>query len=109
MIGELNRRIVIKTPTISTDVGGGTSVTYSAGYSLWAKADNRSGRTDYSESQRQATYDYRFKVRYFPSAIITTSQVVQYDSKTLRINSVERATEGRIDFCYLNCSEHGGT
>jgi len=109
MIEQMRSRITIKTPTFSKDAGGGESVTYSTGYSIWAKADNRSGSAGYQDGQRQVSYDYRFKVRYYASAVITTDQVVIYGSKTLRINSVENDKEGNLEFCYLNCTVHGGT
>ena len=94
---------------MSIDGGGGSSTTYDSGYELWAMAERRTGSAGYADGQRQANYDYRFKVRYYPSATITTVNLVTFDGQDLIINGVERDREGNIDWLYLNCSFHGGT
>ena len=107
MIGEMRSRITVKAPTFSKDAAGGVSVSYSSGYSLWAKVDNRSGQAQYQEGQRLTNYNYRIKVRYFASAIITTANIIVYNGLYLRVDSVEFEREGNLDYVYLNCSESG--
>ena len=109
MIGEMNRRVTIKTPTYTTGAGGGTSVTYDSGYQLWAKVDDRTGQAGYQEGQRQVSYDYRITVRYYSSSPITTKNVVEYGGKVLRINSVVQKSEGKTMYLILYCSTYGGT
>ena len=111
MVGQMNRRVSIQTMTVTTDVGGGTSLAVNTGatYNLWAEVKNRTGQASYQEGQRQVHYDYEVRVRYFSSKIITTKNLVLYDGKQMIINSVEREREGNVDFLTLRCSVNGGS
>lgn len=109
MVGSLNTRITIKSYTNAVDAGGGSSKVLDEEYTTWANAENRTGQADYANGQRQAGYDYRFKIRAHTSRTVTTANVVELKGNEMIINSVQNVDEGKISFLILKCSLHGGT
>ena len=104
MIGELNRRITIKTTTYDQDAGGGISADETESYILWAKVEERSGVANSSNEQQIWNYDYRITVRYEKSRIIKSNQTIGFDGKTLSVNSVSFEKEGKRWYTILRCA-----
>lgn len=104
MIGLLNRRITIKTSTYVQDAGGGISADETDSYSMWAQVEERSGFPVISEGQQVWRYDYKIKVRYERTRIIRSNQTIEFDDKTLSVNSVGFQNEGKRKYAILRCS-----
>lgn len=107
--GELRSQVVFKTKAAAVkDAGGGWSNAIASSFTLWAKVENRTGQASFIEGQRQADYDYKITVRNYTSKTITTATVAEYQSKQLKINSVQNVDEGKNSWLILRCSLHGG-
>lgn len=104
MIGELNRRVTVKSWTTAQDSGGGLSAVQLRSYSIWAKVEARSGQPFTSEEQQVWNYDYKITFRYERSRIVGSNFTVDYDSKRLRINSISFSEEGNRKYCLCRCS-----
>lgn len=104
MIGELNRRVTIKSWTTTQDAGGGSTAVESGSYSLWAKVEDRSGAKNNGQGQTVWNYDYRITVRYETSRVILSNMTVDYDGKRLAINEVSFDSEGSKRFVVLRCT-----
>lgn len=105
-IGQFNVRITIK-PFASAvqDEGGGLTASDDDSYSMWAQVeDDRSGFPFTGEEQQIWNYDYRFRVRYEKTRIIKSNYFVEFDNKTLKINSVSFKEEGKRRYSILRCS-----
>lgn len=104
MIGELNRRVTIKTSTYEVDEGGGPSAVETDSYTLWAKVEERSGIATTGFEQQAWNYDYRITVRYEKTRVIKSNQTISFDGKTLAVNSVSFQDEGKRRYTILRCS-----
>lgn len=104
MIGELNRRVILKSWGSQQDTGGGAIATLLNMYTLWANVQARSGQPYTGEQQQIWNYDYKVKVRYEKSRIIKSNVTVDYDNKRLCINSISFEDEGNRKYCVLRCS-----
>lgn len=104
MIGELNRRITIKTSTTIQDAGGGSSLDETDSYTMWAKVDDRNGFPVTTQEQQVWNYDYKITVRHERSRVIKSNQTISFDGKTLAINSVSFENEGKRRYTILRCS-----
>ena len=95
-IGQLDRRIEVKSPTYTTDSYGEETKVYATLYTLWAHADwKASRRKEESQEQVQGT-DLVFYVRNLGITILGTYRVV-YDSKTYIIHGIKEI-DGREQF-----------
>ncbi len=108
MVGKLNTRITINQLATVKDAGGGVSKTSTPIYTVWAYVENRTGQANFSEGQRQVDYDYKITVRSHNSRTITTANTISYNSKTLRILSVQKVDEGKNSWLFIKASLHGG-
>ncbi len=108
MVGEFNKKVVIKTLASSKDAGGGVGKSVIDSYSIWAKVENRTGQMNYSERQPQVSYDYKVTVRLYKNRPITTANICEINGKDCKINSVQTVNEGKADLSILRCSIHGG-
>lgn len=104
MIGKLNRRITIKTSTNEQDEGGGLVAIETDSYEMWAQVEERSGIATIGFEQQVWNYDYRITVRYEKTRIIKSNQTIEFDGKTLSINSVSFQDEGKRRYTILRCS-----
>lgn len=104
MIGELNRRVTVKSWGHTQDEAGGLIDTLTASYTIWAKVEDRNGRQMISEQQREWDYDYKVTFRYEKSRIVTSGMTIDYDGKRLAINSLSYINEGNRKFCIARCS-----
>lgn len=104
MIGELNRRINVKSWTTSTDEGGGLSALQVQDYTIWAKVEARNGQPFISEEQSVWNYDYTVTFRYERSRIVGSNYTIDYDNKRLRINSISYEQEGTRKMSVARCS-----
>lgn len=104
MIGELNRRITVKSWSATQDAGGGLSPLMVRSYSIWAKVEARNGQPFTSEEQQVWNYDYKITFRYEKSRIVGSNFTVDYDSKRMRINSISFSDEGNRKLCIARCS-----
>ena len=95
-IGQLDRRIEVKSPTYTKDSYGEETKVYATLYTLWAHADwKASRRKEESQEQVQGT-DLVFYVRNLGITILGTYRVV-YDSKTYIIHGIKEI-DGREQF-----------
>tara|TARA_R110000824_G_scaffold311580_2_gene498715 strand:- start:2383 stop:2712 length:330 start_codon:yes stop_codon:yes gene_type:complete len=98
-IGQLDRRILILEPTLTTDEYGEKTKTWSTVYTVWAKVDwKTSDRKEESQEQVQAT-DVVFYVRNL-GVTIESNYRVSFDSKTYIIHGIKQI-EGRERFLEL--------
>lgn len=85
-LGELDRRITLRNPTLSTDSFGQSVRAYADVSSLWAKVDFISG-TEKEESNRlEAAKRVEFMIRY-NTAVTEVSQIT-WDGDTFEIEAV---------------------
>lgn len=103
-IGELNRRITLKSWTSTQDEGGGSSAVNVASYIIWAKVEARNGTPFINEEQQVWNYDYRVTFRYERSRVPQSNFTIDYDSKRLKINSVSFEQEGVRKWCVARCN-----
>lgn len=104
MIGELNRRINVKSWTTLTDAGGGLRPLVVQDYIIWAKVEARNGLPIISEEQQIWNYDYKITFRYEKSRVVGSNFTIDYDSKRLRINSISYSEEGTRRVSIARCS-----
>ena len=98
-IGQLDRRIEVKSPTYTTDRYGAETKVYATLYTLWAKADwDSSNRKEESQEQTNRT-DVVFYVRNLGVEILTTYRV-EYNSETYIIHGIKQI-DGREQFLEL--------
>lgn len=108
VIGDLKARVTFKVLTNSTDAGGGVSKSVSSSWEQWAKVEDRTGQAQFNNGQVQVAYDYKVTVRYYSSKTITTKNILTYNGKDMKINSVQRVNENNLDWLVLRCSAYGG-
>ena len=95
-IGQLDRRIEVKSPTYTTDRYGAETKIYATLYTLWAHLDWKSSRRkEESQEQVQGT-DVVFYVRNLGIDITGTDRIV-YDTKTYIIHGIKEI-DGREQF-----------
>ena len=104
MIGQLNRRITIKSWTSSQDDAGGIISTETKSYTIWAKVESRNGMLFTGEQQRQWSYDYKITFRYDKCRVVSSNDTIDYDGKRLSINSISFQDEGNKKYCVARCS-----
>ena len=103
-IGELNRRIILKSWGSSQGDTGGLTAIQIASYPIWAKVEDRNGRLVTGAQQREWSYDYKVTFRYEKSRVVNSDMTIDYDGKRLSINSLSYANEGQRKFCIARCS-----
>ena len=98
-IGQLDRRIEVKSPTYTTDRYGEETKVYATEYTLWAHADwKASRRKEESQEQVQGTNLF-FYVRNLGVTILGTYRI-EYDNKIYIIHGIKEI-EGREQFFEL--------
>ena len=95
-IGQLDRRIVVQSPTYTSNSYGEETKVYATAYTLWAHTDwKASKRKEESQEQVQGT-DVIFYVRNLGVDILGTYRI-EYDSKTYIIHGIKEI-DGREKF-----------
>jgi SPP1 family predicted phage head-tail adaptor len=100
----MRNHIVIKQYTSTQDQGGGPQSVLANTYTVWARVENRNGGSQSTEGQLQWNYDYRITIRYDKLKAIKQNDQVEYDGKTLLINSLQIEDEGKKTYLNLRCS-----
>lgn len=103
-IGQMNRRITLKSWTAVQDLGGGSSPVNVLSYDKWAKVRARNGIPFTSEEQQVWNYDYEIITRYERSRISGSNFTIDFDSKRLRINSLSFENEGNRKWEVFRCT-----
>tara|TARA_R100000781_G_scaffold113625_2_gene82520 strand:+ start:111 stop:443 length:333 start_codon:yes stop_codon:yes gene_type:complete len=99
-IGELDRRIIIESPTATTNSYGEKTNTWSTAYTLWAKIDwKKSNRKEESQELVQ-TSDLTFYIRNMDGITIKGTYRINYDSKYYYIHGIKQV-DGRKQFLEL--------
>lgn len=102
-IGELDRRIIIESPTTATNKFGERTKTWATDYTLWAKVDfKRSNRKEQSQELVEVS-DAIFFIRNLGVTILGTYRV-NYDSNYYYIHGVKEV-DGRKQFLELLTQE----
>ncbi|MGO6851598.1 phage head closure protein [Rhizobium beringeri] len=107
-----NTRIVVQSPTETSDEFGGRAVTWNDLVSLWAVVEPMAGREIYVSAQQQSRVDARILIRYRSDLSDTTTAArnrVKVDNRLYNIAAVKNLaddlkTEGK-DFQQLLCME----
>lgn len=95
-IGQLDRRIEVKSPTYTTDRYGAETKVYATLYSLWAHADWKASRRKEESQENVQGTDLVFYVRNLGVTILGTYRIV-YDEKTYIIHGIKEI-DGREQF-----------
>lgn len=103
-IGELNRRITIRSWGSTQDPGGGPIALLLVTYTIWAKVEVRSGQMYSGEQQAIWTYDYKITFRYEKSRLPASNFTIDYDGKRLVINAISFINEGNRKYVIARCS-----
>lgn len=96
MIGEMRNRITVKRYSYTQDDGGGTSAVLASSFSLWAKVDDRTGSAQVIEGRNAWAYNYKIEVRYDKLNPVLQGDVIEYDSKQIKILYIQKNQEGKI-------------
>tara|TARA_R110000824_G_scaffold128355_2_gene289154 strand:+ start:226 stop:555 length:330 start_codon:yes stop_codon:yes gene_type:complete len=95
-IGQLDRRIQVKSPSYTTDSFGEETKVYSTLYTLWAHADWKSSRRKEESQELVQGTDLIFYVRNLGITILGTYRI-EYDSKSYIIHGIKEI-DGREQF-----------
>jgi len=107
MIGEFKNRITFErygAPTQSA-TGGLIQGSLAALWVKWSKVEDRSGSLS-TDKGREWNYDYKVTVRYQPSKVEQSGDLVIYGGNRMVIRSVEFKGEGRKRLVIIRCSRH---
>ena len=98
-IGDLDRRIIIESPTTTVNNYGETISTWGTAYTVWAKIDwKRSNRKEESQELVQIS-DLTFYIRNIGITVIGTYRI-SYDSKYYYVHGMKEV-DGRKEFLEL--------
>ena len=95
-IGQLDRRIEVKSPTYTTDRYGAETKVYATLYSLWAHADWKASRRKEESQENVQGTDLVFYVRNLGVTILGTYRIL-YNEKTYIIHGIKEI-DGREQF-----------
>ncbi len=95
-IGQLDRRIQVKSPTYTRDRYGAETKVYETAYTLWAHADWKASRRKEESQENVQGTDLVFYVRNLGVTILGTYRIV-YDEKTYIIHGIKEI-DGREQF-----------
>ena len=102
-IGDLDRRIVIESPTLTQNNYGEKTSTWSTPYTVWAKIDwKRSNRKEESQELVNVS-DLTFYIRNLGVTILATYRI-SYDSKYYYIHGIKEV-DGREQFLELETKQ----
>lgn len=105
MIGEMNRKIFLKSYTTTKTAGGGPIKTIANNYNQWAQVEDRSGRQFTGEAQGLYNYDYKITFRAYPTRVITSQFYIEYEGKLNKIEELVKTSEGKVFYWVARCSK----
>jgi len=105
MIGQMNRKIILRSYTHGQTAGGGATKVLDDEFEQWAKAEDRSGRPFTSEGQGLYNYDMKFTFRAYPSREITSQFYIEYEGKNYKIEDLIKQQEGKNFYWIARCSK----
>ena len=95
MIGQLRHRITFKSPTATPDEGGGQSIAWVDGASVWARIVAQGGPEIVRAGEIVPRAQYRVTIRHRTD--ITPTMRITFGAKTLEIDAVYDADgDGRV-------------
>jgi head-tail adaptor len=101
---NMNRIVIARAwAAIKNDQGGLNPIEIGS-WQMFAAIEDRAGSSSSPYNQEIWTYDYRITIRYAPSRVIGSNYTIDYDGKTLKINSIASKTEGFKHYSVLRCS-----
>lgn len=87
MIGEMDKRIVIKQPTVVVSASGGTTTTLATVATVWARV--RKQNESFSGSPKVGNNErYRITIWYDSAFTVTVKSRIEYDGKDLGVTGV---------------------
>lgn len=103
--GKLNRRISVKTRTLTRDATGGKVEAWADLKELWAEELSQKQVESTIGASERNVEDIHFRVRYYPSLTSGTNRVV-YQGRTFDIVGIME--EGIRTSLILSCKSVGG-
>lgn len=101
---KLNRRITVRRyGSVKNDSGGLVSV-QTASWSKWAQANERAGGFSSTLQQQVWEYDQRFIVRFEVERPTKSNDLIEYEGRLFRVNSVGIDNEGFKAFEIIRCT-----
>lgn len=91
---RLNKRVVIQSPSDSSDGGGGVSRSWVNVATVWAEIDSLSGKETLRFGQLQTTYTHRIMMRYRDD--MTSSMRIVYDGRVFEIQRIHNVNEESV-------------
>jgi SPP1 family predicted phage head-tail adaptor len=90
-IAEIDRLIIFKAPTVTTDAAGQAIATFNEVYRCRAKQVQQQGSENIIADQQTATEPIAWQIRYYPG--LNTTMVVEDESgQTYNVTAVTEAT-----------------
>jgi SPP1 family predicted phage head-tail adaptor len=105
MIGEMRERVVLQSPTLTSDSRGGASESWSTVATVWAKIEPKSASQVLFSQQLQHRITHKFTIRY-RSDVLSTWRIT-FDSRTFHIQGVRDLME-RGRYLEIDCEEGTG-
>lgn len=95
MIGEMNCLVTINSHTIAQDVNGDIVVTPSNTWQKWANVTKNSNSLLFGQGAINYDESYRLQMWYEPSRPTLANYTIQYNGKTMKVDSVTVDDEGK--------------
>lgn len=91
-IGDLNKRIIIQTFSITVSDSGFETEGWNTYKTIWASATNLHGREFYSAMAVHSEKTIKFSIRYMKD--LDTSMRILFDNKSYNITSIDNIKYG---------------
>ncbi len=91
LASRLRQRITFQSESAASDSGGGSTVSWVSGSTVWAHVKTRGGREGLVSGQLESRQSYLITVRYISG--ITTKMRILYGSRVFNIHSVVNVDE----------------
>ena len=98
-IGELDRRIIIQSPTQTKDAYGDSISTWATAYTVWAKIEWKKSDRDEESQELVNTTDVIFYIRNLGVTIKSTYRI-EWEDAIYQINGIKQI-DGRVRFLEL--------
>lgn len=102
MIGQLRHRVTFKSPVSALDEGGGQSIVWQDGPTVWARITAQGGGEIVRAAEIVPAAGYRLTIRYRTD--ITAAMRAGFGAKLLEIDAVYDP-QGDQSFLYVDCHE----
>lgn len=101
---NMNRIIIARAWAAIKNNQGGLDPIEIGSWQMFAAVEDRTGSSTSPYNQEIWTYDYKIKIRYAPSRVIGSNYTIDYDGKTLKINSIATVKEGYKHYSEIKAS-----